>query len=708
MSLQESESDDEEEETEVSHSNTASSDEDIMVQLQVGKTFNSFDEVKALLDTLKATNHPMRVFNSQSVDDYNKRRLQAKEPLEPIDKKWKYVYYVIACVHFGAPRKRSTGIRCKQRHLAIGCSAKVTISYDRKLQCLVVRQCELQHSHRISCEIMKHYTSSRKLSTPEQLELNELLVLRPNNKQLLDYIHVKYDKLVTLKDIQNMKLSLKRTKAKGRRDEQILLDSLEDALIKDANAKGGVTVTENNEIATVSFQTGRMSTLFEKFPEILLIDGTYNVNRAKMPLYCFMVEDGFGNGRNIFYSATAEESSVHLLNIIQTFKMFNPLWESVRVIVIDKDFTEMPALQQEFPQASILFCQFHVIKYLFKQIVELDVAKDSRDQAREAIRRLVNANSESEYAAFKQDLFDTTNSAFKGYFLKNWDACKQKWTTFLRDDHLHFANTTNNRLECHNHKLKDVVARSMSVSEMFDKVLLFSRTNAAEYSHKSFVEEFSELSTAHDSIAGVSEICSTCTAYSSERMIEQLKLSHTVKYTITKGENTDNFIAVYKTHQHHVSLSANCCSCSFSKVMGLPCRHIFAVRTSQNLPAFKLQLVAERWRKDYQLLVDPIDFQDTSVAAEVQVSTISSKVLSKSTLSKNQKYKKILGIGQKLAELVSGCGMAEFRRKGCILESLLKYWGRNCEVEIMPLQDVEDGISTIPVSNLATASLLCL
>ena len=147
----------------------------------------------------------------------------------------------------------------------------------------------------------------------------------------------------------------------------------------------------------------------------------------------------------------------------------------------------MPALQQEFPQASILFCQFHVIKYLFKQIVDLDVAKENRDRARDAIRTLVIASSESEYAALKQNLFDTTNSDFKSYFLKNWDMCKEKWAKFLCDDHLHFANTTNNRLECHNNKLKDVVSRSMSVSEMFEKVLLFCQTNAAEYSHKSLV-----------------------------------------------------------------------------------------------------------------------------------------------------------------------------------------------------------------------------
>jgi len=50
-----------------------------MVQVQIGR---KFDEVNMLLETLKAANHPIRVFNSQSVDDYNKRRLQAKQPLE--------------------------------------------------------------------------------------------------------------------------------------------------------------------------------------------------------------------------------------------------------------------------------------------------------------------------------------------------------------------------------------------------------------------------------------------------------------------------------------------------------------------------------------------------------------------------------------------------------------------------------------------------
>ena len=97
------------------------------------------------------------------------------------------------------------------------------------------------------------------------------------------------------------------------------------------------------------------------------------------------------------------------------------------MIVIDKDFTELQALQQEFPQATVLFCQFHVIKYFFKQIVDLDVPKENRDQARETIGRIVSADSEESYTALKQDLYDSTNTAFKKYFIKNWDACREKW-----------------------------------------------------------------------------------------------------------------------------------------------------------------------------------------------------------------------------------------------------------------------------------------
>ena len=90
----------------------------------------------AMIDDLKAHNHPLRVFNSQTVEECNKRRAKAKQPFEPIDKKWRYTYYSVRCVHYGQGRRRSKGVRPNQRHLSLNCPAKLTVSYDRVAGCL--------------------------------------------------------------------------------------------------------------------------------------------------------------------------------------------------------------------------------------------------------------------------------------------------------------------------------------------------------------------------------------------------------------------------------------------------------------------------------------------------------------------------------------------------------------------------------------------
>ena len=55
-----------------------------------GPRQKAYDDMMAMIDDLSAHNHPLHVFNSQTVEEYNKRRAKAKQPLEPIDNKWRY------------------------------------------------------------------------------------------------------------------------------------------------------------------------------------------------------------------------------------------------------------------------------------------------------------------------------------------------------------------------------------------------------------------------------------------------------------------------------------------------------------------------------------------------------------------------------------------------------------------------------------------
>ena len=152
----------------------------------------------------------------------------------------------------------------------------------------------------------------RRLGNNEVKEVEEIIQLAPKSKLVRDHIMKKFSKQVTLKDIQNICTKLKTNTKHGRSDAQVLLDHLEEELEKDKGAKGGIIVNENDQLSIVYYCSSHLLQLYEKFPEVIMIDGTYNVNKCGMPLYSFMVEDGYGCGQTVFYAATTEESSQHL------------------------------------------------------------------------------------------------------------------------------------------------------------------------------------------------------------------------------------------------------------------------------------------------------------------------------------------------------------------------------------------------------------
>ena len=179
------------------------------------------------------------------------------------------------------------------------------------------------------------YPSHRRFTTTELKEIEGVLSLGPNKKLVKLHIQKKFGKLTTLKDMQNIQARAKASEQKGRGDAQIVLDKLAEILINDPKASGGVVVDDQDNLSVLYFQSGLMSELFRKFPEIVLVDGTYNVNKVGMPLYSFMVENGFGHGRVSFYAAVLEESTECLEVIVHAFKKVNITSNVIILIVID-------------------------------------------------------------------------------------------------------------------------------------------------------------------------------------------------------------------------------------------------------------------------------------------------------------------------------------------------------------------------------------
>ena len=248
-------------------------------------------------------------------------------------------------------------------------------------------------------------------------EVQGIVALGPKLKLVRQYILKQFGKKVILKDLQNVRTKAK-LQTKGSCDEaQITINRLEEEMQKDRVSKGGVIVNEANELSILYYASSHLVCLYEKFPEVVMIDGTYNVNASRMPLYSFMIEDGNGHGTTLFYAATTDKSTQHLVAIIQAFKQCHPSYPNTKVFKIDKDFTEMAILKEEFPNATILFCQFHIIKCFYKAVSDHEVPKERRNALQNVLHDIVHSEHMDDYVDYLAEVVRLGNPSLRSIFL---------------------------------------------------------------------------------------------------------------------------------------------------------------------------------------------------------------------------------------------------------------------------------------------------
>ena len=107
--------------------------------------------------------------------------------------------------------------------------------------------------------------------------------------------------------------------------------------------------------------TGEMKQTFEKYPEVLMVDSTYRVNKLKMPLYNFLVEDAHGLGRSVGFCLVSNEKKETVQNMMNEISKVHDC-SKIQTIVVDKDLNEITALKKVAPNSSIQLCKFHVIQ----------------------------------------------------------------------------------------------------------------------------------------------------------------------------------------------------------------------------------------------------------------------------------------------------------------------------------------------------------
>ncbi|KAG3056928.1 hypothetical protein PC122_g21204 [Phytophthora cactorum] len=114
--------------------------------------------------------------------------------------------------------------------------------------------------------------------------------------------------------------------------------------------------------------TSHMRHMARLFLEVVCIDATHGTNINRYWLFSFMVTDKFGCGAFAQHALIDGETQQNMANAISAFKRSNESWKDIKVLITDKDFTELSTLEVEFSEASIILCHFHVIDDLKQEI----------------------------------------------------------------------------------------------------------------------------------------------------------------------------------------------------------------------------------------------------------------------------------------------------------------------------------------------------
>ena len=179
-----------------------------------------------------------------------------------------------------------------------------------------------------------------------------------------------------------------------------------------------VTVGSDNVLSGIYFQDAYMIENYTRFPEMLFIDATHKLNELRMPLYVLLVEDGNGESQIVSLWLVASEDAVTIRTMTLMFKKHNKDWSRTLTIMSDKDFGERGIFLQEFPQANLLICLYHVLRTFRREITseKMGITAAERLHVLDILQRMSYATKEEAYFDTYRELQQTGLKTVLDYF----------------------------------------------------------------------------------------------------------------------------------------------------------------------------------------------------------------------------------------------------------------------------------------------------
>ena len=414
-----------------------------------------------------------------------------------------------------------------------------------------------------------------------------------------------------------------------------------------------VLVDDDKNLKAIFYQTPEMQENFRLYPELVMIDATYKLNDLRMPLFLLLVVDGNGQSEIVALWISTDEEKETIKQMLQSFKSHNNNHTKVTCVMADKDLTERAVIASELGNAHLLICLFHTMRSFKREISceKLGITSGERNLSLEIIQKIAYSISEEAYALHYKELLNTNIKQVISYYNANWHCIRDQWVEGLKNKFFNLMNSTNNRLESLNQKIKSVVSKNSSLTTFWLDLMKCLTTLQTERDQKA-------ANVLLKTPIGVEMAIRPFAEWLTPFAFGHVQRQYILSKKVTKlAINADNTAATIKTTNGNVEATLTSCECSFFTVMQLPCRHTLALRSNLQLELCNINSCHVRWTKQFYL-------SGHRIAAEIDhdcPSDVLVKVTRTSPItSSHQKYREAFAIGQKIASCISELGMREY------------------------------------------------
>lgn len=299
-----------------------------------------------------------------------------------------------------------------------------------------------------------------------------------NKRTAREHIETLSGKVCTMKDMHNLYARLKK-REEGIKTNSALVDEnpavrVESVLQQfvDAHVENHVSILSaddgSNEAMCLSSKA--MKEHFQVFPELCLLDVTisqgFDVDGYQMQGFLSM--DALGNAKPVFLAQSSNTSASLFRRICRDFKRTHPRWKDIKILVMDKLHPEVvDVLHHEFPNAQVLLCQFHAIKFLTSLVAqpEFEIPNAQlQEQVRELMKQMVFANTHQAYneskALLLQYLDDRVDHPLLVHIDQHWEPYRNLWASYWRGIVLEFSAFFTKGMECFWNPLKNAFERT--------------------------------------------------------------------------------------------------------------------------------------------------------------------------------------------------------------------------------------------------------